>query len=659
MSFFIGCVLELRRPILSVLQGAVEYRLLLPHTDVNRAFVGAFIRSQTAGEVWRARLITIDADELPEIASVLDVPVERQLDQGALRGLSRSRRLRSMRDPNQLDCVERRLNVIRPVLDGLGDLLKHSNPDRSIREKFKQCSPAVHPSRAVLWLLRYLAAGRDDAALSWGIGSAEDAMSRPVPDAATRKRGRKGLAQYVDRSSTTADVIRMVDGYLRHRQVVEPLSSIHALVLANEFGVRTRQNADGTLELYHPDAQPFPTFDTWCYHVRKALGRDCINEFKLGGSTLRDKAPFNLGSAAASALNLMQRVQADAQVIEARAHHLDGQGDAPALWIVRRVDVSTSLVTGVGFAVGAESNEAYIVAEFSEAIPKSLFCALVGVECSDDDWPSFGCAMTADTDRGPGAARMDDVGAKGRPSSRGMAPTYSGQSKATVESAHRRTARRSGKPMSWRFDSNILDLMRKEVVDTIRHNRGADVSRNTPLDIARTLTAATPIELAKEYARRGRVAGIPVTVEDAVRRILPRATARIDPDGVHLDHFVYRSESFARALLAQRPRRPCTRIDIWYVPGLPKSIWAECAGELFQLSLPLDPEEALPTSQALGALKARTRYQKAAAMVAGVHSYDEHDIPSAKGIFGRSKKPSAKVQAETNAAMGTKRKQVR
>src|SRR3546814_12761715 len=81
---------------------------------------------------------------------------------------------------------------------------------------------------------------------------------------------------------------------------------------------------------------------------------------------------------------------------------------------------------GIGFAFGAENNDAYQAAIFCAAISKTKFCSLFGINIEEDQWPSQGVIPHLITDRGPGikgAKNADGTGTivhEGTPSGQGQ-----------------------------------------------------------------------------------------------------------------------------------------------------------------------------------------------------------------------------------------------
>ncbi|BBB58467.1 hypothetical protein UNDKW_0194 [Undibacterium sp. KW1] len=192
------------------------------------------------------------------------------------------------------------------------------------------------------------------------------------------------------------------------------------------------------------------------------------------------------------------------------------------------------MLVGIGFSVGAETAAAYRMALFCAAIGKVKFCSLFGVDIKPDDWPSIGISPHIINDRGPGStAKADSADPELKPTIKEAAPSYAGQSKASVETTHPKQVKREGKPSYQETKLSIPQIAAQEILRTIADNHSIDVSDRLNYDALKEGVFPTPASLWQYLDRKGRNHAVTPHFEDAVRAYLTSIEVSVRDDAVY------------------------------------------------------------------------------------------------------------------------------
>jgi len=246
-------------------------------------------------------------------------------------------------------------------------------------------------------------------------------------------------------------------------------------------------------------------------------------------------------------------------------------------------------IVGVGFSLGAERAAAYRMAMFCAAICKVKYCALHGMTIAPEEWPTIGLPVKYITDRGVGATSIafarDTVF---KPAIRELTPSYSGQSKAVIESSHPKTTSNLDAPSYTQSQLTPTQMIRREILATIRDNDCMLVqSRLTP-DLVDKVLTPTPIGVWEAMARLGRNDAQRISFEDAVRNFLSMVPVKMKADGVYLKGRRYDSEHLrATKILDKVARSQGLDMQAYYLEGAARYIWIQIEGQLVELQLQL------------------------------------------------------------------------
>ena len=274
------------------------------------------------------------------------------------------------------------------------------------------------------------------------------------------------------------------------------------------------------------------------------------------------------------------------------------------------------------------------------------------------------------TDRGPGASGKVDANAEDKPPISGMAPSWSGQSKATVESSHPRDTNLEGAPSYVLSDLNVYDMIKREILRASSDNRTSDASKRLTPEMIAADTPANPNGVACYLRDRGRNDAIPMSLDRAIRAYLNPVTFQLDATGLYLHHWRFDSDAYRATGLDRRTGKN-QRISVagFVMPMSLRYAWIEYKGHLIEVGamLPLrdDPTQlhasiyeveenarklrALKSEQAgnatAAAIEARVEFKeatgkeweggqlinKAAPRKAGTRRDDAPDLASARG----------------------------
>jgi len=332
------------------------------------------------------------------------------------------------------------------------------------------------------------------------------------------------------------------DSYIRYAGLGKSMTWIHRQSLIYTFGCKTATDNKGIERYYHPENKPFPSYQQFRYHVLKKLGLSTVRKSKLGDEKYRNCVADNSGRYSESLANVYERSESDCAYVKERPRKLLSDDAGPPLVVAREVDVLSGIALGIGFSYGTESHEAYRAAKFCSAVPKSYFCRLFGIEISDEEWPCTGLSPQSTTDRGPGASSKVFTTDENLPSIRDLAPSYSGQSKATVESSHPRETQTAGTPSFVVSSLNAFQMARREIYRMLADNHAKDATdRLTPEMIAAD-TVPSPVGIFKFLNDRGRTSALPMSVHAAVREFLTPVTFKLNREGLWLQSLRYDSK---------------------------------------------------------------------------------------------------------------------
>lgn len=455
--------------------------------------------------------------------------------------------------------VTNRLALLAPALECLPEILAADDVTRRISAIARAVSPPQNETRYRLWLLSYLCFGRN----IWALHAPFHRIGRWERNrSATRKQGApsKAYGRHYGHRMTDDMGERCVKAYLRYVKPGRKMTEIYACAMLGEFGCTPSAKGKFGLSIYlSPKGLPFPTARQFRYQVEKALGIETVQMNRYGKTRHRNKKAAPEGRYTEAVANLMEKIECDGYfTVEYPKGYIEGSV-LPALCVVKARDHLSGLELGIGFSLGSEVGSAYRMMLFSMVVPKDYFCMLWGIEgVSKDDWPCEGMSQDIKVDRGPGSSLKlleDSV----KPVFGGMAPSYTPQSKATVESSHPRQVHMQGPPTHFASNQTPVELAKREIRALIGRNNTADMSERMELDRALAFVPPSANAIWQHYDGRFRNAGTPMCIDEAVRAFLTPIELLVTKAGVYLDQRWYYSDELKECGLLQSLARSSQR----------------------------------------------------------------------------------------------------
>lgn len=485
------------------------------------------------------------------------------------------------------DRIDEKLEAIQALVMEYERILDSDDPDYLINCHAR--SLKKNETRLRLWFYTYLIFGRNRFALHYPIQK-PGRWSRRT-HVSSVKRGRPPKKGKGHGYNTSDEMEKMIDtGYRRECGLGVLMSDIYVRTLRKDFGCRTREVKRGRrtqLEVWHPQGKPFPQKGAFVSCVNKLIGAEEVQKTLLGRVITRSKKLPTRGPFTAKTWNLMQRVERDAYAARELARGLIEGSPLPPLYVTRKRDTASGILSGIGFSQGGERASAYRMANFCEAINKVRFCRLWGIEITPDRWPSIGVAPADIQDRGAGAT-PGAASRKGefRPIVSELAASHSGQGKAVIESSNPKTLSNDEAPSFIQSNLRTFELVRREIFELIKFNDSSGVGDRTPPDLADQIKRPGPNGLYEMLDSLGRNDGLQMSFEDAVRTYLDKVDAKLTSDGVILCGQVYKSTTFdasnARSSVSGNEGLP---VQIYLLEACIRHIWIDWKGQLIELDL--------------------------------------------------------------------------
>lgn len=561
--------------------------------------------------------------------------------------------------------VEDRLLKIAPALIDPTSWMLAENPEYALNILARDCG--ANETRFRCWTLTYLLCGRN----LWALHSPWHHIGDWKRDQfGGKKFGRPSIAfgVHYGRGEDPKLTQRYIEGYEKFRRLGRPLTKIYDMVMVKFLRCKVEAKPGNTrTKIYVPPlGQGFYTYDQFRTRLIKKFGLEQIQRDLYGETRFRTKMAPSKGEFAEHLTNLMQEVEADAFTCAERPRgYLEGTSLLP-LKVAVANDVLSSFGLGIGFSLGSERREAYRMMLFCMAVPKDYFCELFGLTISKEDWPSQGLPPNYVTDRGPGAALKliekfeDDFPI------RELTPSYSGQSKATVESGNPRKRKLEGKPRYIQSKLTPVSLARKLIFDVIRKNSTRDVENKIELIPEMANVQPSPICFWDAYDRRGRNDALPMSIDDAVRNFLTHRKFKLKDGGVFLLGRKYKSAAFEATGVFQKLKRTTLQdpeIDGYVLDLCVRYVWIEYQNRTYRLEAQLkvggDKEDLyISLSELEQAAEARSfansefRQSKRAASGEAIQSFEEQtgdDWDSEKIATGVPKQTATSKQEEREA----------
>jgi len=325
-----------------------------------------------------------------------------------------------------------------------------------------------------------------------------------------------------------------VESYQKRAVLGKTMRRIYSDTMTEDFGCVVIQSALGTKVFLQPQGNPIPTYDQFKYIVHSKIGKETVQKTLYGEARYRVKIARSKGRYTEEISNLMERIEIDAYYVsEVPKAYVEGMTSEP-LCVASSRDVLTGYKVGIGFCIGKERSAAYRMMLFCMAIPKDFFCSLWGIPFNPGDWSSVGLPGHITGDRGPGSSQRVVEDLEKKFPIRGMAPSWSGQSKATIESSHPRELKKEGKPTYIQSSLTPGQLAKREIVALMKFNHGSNMEDRIDPDSELANVTPSPSGLWHHYDSRFRNDAQPMSIEDAIRTFLSQADFTLRNDGIYL-----------------------------------------------------------------------------------------------------------------------------
>ncbi|ADE11334.1 hypothetical protein [Sideroxydans lithotrophicus] len=479
---------------------------------------------------------------------------------------------------------DRFLNIAPSVCDFEG-VMQSKDPEAELNRRARLCDPPQNETRFRVHFLTYMCFGRNMWVLLPPFHRIGHWDRYVHPD---RKYGRPSLAfgRHYGNGSSKELTDRCVKAYLARAGLGKFLIEIYDDAMVYEFGCQRVVGESGMKLYVHPRGESFPTYWQFRYRVQQAIGIEEMQKTLYGAVRFRTRKAASLGPFSEEIANLMERMEADGYFTKERPKGYVEGSVLPPLCVVTGRDLLSGLKLGIGFSFGAEKHTAYRMMLFCMAVPKDYFGSLFGIKIDPQEWPNIGLPSNFGIDRGPGAKQDLIAEVEKRFPIKDMAPSYSGQSKATIETSNPRNMHAEGQPTYLASNLTPIQLAIKEILRLLKYNQADDMEGRFEPDSDLAFVPPSPIGLWSHYDRLFRNDAMPISIEDAVRLFLTPIEFSLHDDGVWLDQRRYFSTELEESGILDKVARSGktgTKIQGYILDLCVRYIWVEVEGRLLQL----------------------------------------------------------------------------
>lgn len=476
--------------------------------------------------------------------------------------------------------VDRRYMAISELVVRHRNILNSDNPNAIINAHAKNYKPQQNARRLRLCFYSYIVFGFNKWVLmpplhrigGWNRENHTHARKLGRPSPKGRKAGYPCTAEMKE---------KILSGFLRFRTAYGTQERLYSDVLTKEFGCTVVTKGDSKT-FSHPGGQPFPSFPQFRYWVSQLVSPKALAHELKGAHRARAQSGSE-GSFAESLTNLNQRVEFDGYYISEKLSGITEGSAVDSFCVVRAVCGLSGAVVGIGFSEGRENMDAYKMALFSMAVDKVKFGELFGLEIKPGEWPSIGLSGNVVFDRGPGAT-YDCAPQINWLGSVELTPSFSGQSKATVESSHPRDKKTLDQPTYVHSRLNFVQMARREIIRVLSDNHSSDAATRMTEEMLLIGFRPTPLNIWNYLDSRGRNSSIGMPYNQAVRSFLTEHPATIHKDAVYFYGRKYRSQALINTRIFDRvARNGAISVSAFVLTMCVRHIWVEVEGLLYEL----------------------------------------------------------------------------
>lgn len=486
---------------------------------------------------------------------------------------------RSSTKENYHQKVDRRYMAISELVDRYREILSSHNPNAIINSHAKSQSPEQNSKRLRLWFYSYVVFGFNKWALMPLFHRIGGWNREKKSEAKYGRPHRKGKSYGYNCSKDMRETIKA--GFLEFKDTGATKNKIYSDILTKKFGCDVKEVNKAKI-FSHPHGAPFPSLGQIRYWAEKLVGPKNL-ALELKGKHKARSQSGSAGSFAERLTNLCQRVEFDGYYISEKLSGITEGSAVDGFSVVRAVCGLSGAVVGIGFAEGKENMEAYKMALFSMALDKVKFCELFGLTISSEEWPCYGLSGGVIFDRGPGATynsepEIDWLG------SIELTPTFSGQSKATVESSHPRDKKSLEQPTYFHSNLNFVLMARREILQVIVDNQSSDASGRMTEEMIINRVKPSPHGIWNFLDSRGRNSCIGMPFDEAVKTFLTEHPVTIRKDAVYFYSRKYRSVALMDTHVFDKVARAgVIKTSAFALTMCVRHIWIELNGLLYEL----------------------------------------------------------------------------
>lgn len=489
--------------------------------------------------------------------------------------------------------VETRLQAITPALLDEQKILSSSNPFKLINQVAYASEGRLHPHRVQTWFFSYVLYRKDIWALkmpshrngTWNRG--EERF----------KKSRFGRPAVSLPACPTYSAIQMrrpcADAYLERADLGVYMPKIYRDSMIEEWGCQILVEDGQRTRFYHPDNLPFPSIGQFRYAVAKELGGALVNKRLHGEAWVRQYAKSEKGSYTRLYVNLLEGFEVDAYYVSERPRLLLGEGHGEPLAVARGRCIASGSKGGIGFSYGKEKGEAYRGMLFCMAVHKSYIAKIYGIpESMLSRWKMEGVPRVQGSDRGPAGSPKLIADLEAQFPIKTIKRSWSGQDNACAESGHPRDAHTAGAPEFVLSDSNVVELMKREILRTVSDNLSTDISNRLEDDeihyfLQNNLTAV-PQNLWTYREKLLRSDADTMDLKAAVRAYWTPVTVKFNRHGCELAGRTYVSKELTESgllekLMEIKGQSKDRVLNGYTLSVVTRYIWVEIHGELLEL----------------------------------------------------------------------------
>jgi len=511
-------------------------------------------------KVWRVHCIRMDGEAFEE--ALLDenkslVPCEKQwtvpewlLDEEGINydELDAARKKGKRKQTYRKQVESRFLKIAQPLLN-IEDILNAEYPLKALAAYAYTDSEdhTKHPHRLQKWFFAYILHGNKIWALKQPTGGCGK-WCRQNEEHTDKKFGRPSLDSGAAHGWPSAPMRQQIEkSYLAHCGLGVSMMSIHREALRQDFGCIVEE-VSGKYVIYHPENKPYPSYGQFRDVIISIFKLEVVQTTVYGAPRMRSHAVVEEGNYTQQFANILESMEVDAYYVKERPKAMHSNEAMPALGVARGVCVTSGACVGVGFSLGSETSEAYLSMLFCAAVPKSYIARMYGIPEKDLNWIMQGHPASFKSDRGPAGRRDLVADLEMRFPMKSITPSYSGQSKPTVESSHPRDINTEGPPSYVISDLEVPEMVKREIYRAAADNHTSDISSRLSDEMIHIFRqegrVATPHNYWEVLAARYRTSAHSMTITQAVRTFWTPTEFKVDRNGVRFRHRWYSSDAF-------------------------------------------------------------------------------------------------------------------